>query len=83
MRLWILVAILSTIGVAIVVRRGVALAKPPADDGLDAGFARHRILTAAHIAPGLHRAGPWQFVRSLRTRKPAVPVGPDHRWNRA
>src|SRR5689334_17126892 len=75
-RLWTLIAILSAIGIAIVVRRAIALTGS-AEAGLDAGFARFRLLTAVHIAPGLLfiLLGPWQFVRRLRARRPVL-----HRW---
>lgn len=44
---------------------------------MDAGFARHRLLTMVHIMPGLvfMLLGPLQFARRLRSRKPRL-----HRW---
>jgi uncharacterized membrane protein len=44
---------------------------------LDAGFARHPLLTMFHIVPGLlfMVLGPLQFVRRLRSRRPGF-----HRW---
>jgi uncharacterized membrane protein len=44
---------------------------------MDAGFTQHRLLTMIHMAPGLlfMLLGPFQFVRSLRNRRPAL-----HRW---
>jgi uncharacterized membrane protein len=76
--------LLILIGVVIVVRRTVqlfapspALANFPEAAELDAGFARHRLLTMLHIFPGLvfMVLGPLQFVGSLRRRKPGL-----HRW---
>ena len=44
---------------------------------MDAGFARHPLLTMVHIIPGLlfMLLGPLQFVSSLRSRRPEL-----HRW---
>jgi len=44
---------------------------------MDAGFSRHPLLTMVHIIPGLFFMilGPFQFVRSLRVRRPKL-----HRW---
>ena len=44
---------------------------------MDAGFARHPVLTMVHMVPGLLFVllGPLQFVRTLRTRRPRL-----HRW---
>jgi hypothetical protein len=44
-RLWALIAILSAIGLAVVVRRAIALTEA-AQSGLDAGFVHYRLLTA-------------------------------------
>jgi uncharacterized membrane protein len=72
------------IGVAIVARRSVQLLAPspaaprfPEAAAMDAGFARHPVLTMVHIVPGLLFVllGPLQFVRTLRTRRPRL-----HRW---
>jgi uncharacterized membrane protein len=71
------------IGVASVTRRAVFLGSVfttghlPSDNAVDAGFARHPVLTLVHIAPGLlfMLLGPLQFVKGLRQRKPAL-----HRW---
>jgi uncharacterized membrane protein len=56
-----------------------SLAPPsfPEAAALDAGFARHPLLTMVHIIPGLlfMVLGPLQFVRRLRNRRPAL-----HRW---
>jgi uncharacterized membrane protein len=73
--LWICVSILSLIMIAVATRRIIHLS--PAIEGQDAGFTRHRLLTLAHIAPGLAFVvlGPFQFVASLRMRRPAL-----HRW---
>ena len=72
------------IGVAVVVRRSFALFAPsPASSNfpeaatMNAGFARHRLLTMLHITPGLLfiLLAPLQFVRRLRNRNPKL-----HRW---
>ena len=82
--MWTVTLILALIGVAAVIRRMLQLvdpspASPKFPDGaaLDAGFSRHPLLTMIHIIPGLlfMILGPLQFVRTLRTRRPAV-----HRW---
>lgn len=82
--IWLIVSLLVLIGIAIVVRRTLALFFPsPAAAGfqqgaaLDANFARHRLLTMIHIIPGLLFVllAPLQFVRTLRNRRPRL-----HRW---
>jgi uncharacterized membrane protein len=82
--LWMLTILLSAIGVAAVARRMLNLlagssapAGLPEAAALDAGFARHPLLTMAHIVPGLLFVvlGPLQFVKTLRMRRPAL-----HRW---
>lgn len=82
--LWIAVVFLSLIGVAVVIRRVVALNVPSAMPrnlsdaaALDSGFAQHRLLTALHILPGLIFIvlGPFQFIRTLRSRRRSL-----HRW---
>ena len=75
--LWALVAFLTLIGVAIVLRRMFALASVHGNPGLDEGFAQHRLLTTLHILPGLVFVllGPLQFIRRLRQTRPRV-----HRW---
>ena len=85
--LWAWTALLALIGVATAVHRMLllvgsasvvhALQGPPAAAALNDGFARHRRLTLMHIVPGMLFVvlGPLQFVRSLRSRYPAV-----HRW---
>jgi uncharacterized membrane protein len=53
------------------------LAPLPAALALDAGFARHPLLTMVHIVPALLFVvlGPLQFVQTLRARRPGL-----HRW---
>jgi hypothetical protein len=81
---WTITLILVAIGVAVVARRSIQLLAPsqapprfPAAAAMDAGFARHPVLTMVHIVPGLLFVllGPLQFVRTLRTRRPRL-----HRW---
>jgi uncharacterized membrane protein len=78
--LWSVVIFLMLIGVAIVVRRtlalsGIGVSRDPA--GLDPAFARYRVLTMIHIIPGLLfiLLTPLQFIRDLRNRRPRL-----HRW---
>jgi uncharacterized membrane protein len=71
---------LVMIGIAAVTRRTLVLfVLPPTPPNFpeEAGFARHSLLTMAHIIPGLlfMTLGPLQFVRTLRIRRPAL-----HRW---
>jgi uncharacterized membrane protein YsdA (DUF1294 family) len=82
---WSITLFLVLIGVVIVIRRTMHLFLPsPAPSGfpeaaeMDAGFARHRLLTMLHIVPGLLfiLLGPLQFVRSLRVRWPGL-----YRWS--
>jgi hypothetical protein len=82
--LWAITLLLMLIGVAIVVRRTLALFSPspapanfPEAAAMDAGFVRHPLLTMLHITPGLLfiLLAPLQFVRRLRNRKPKL-----HRW---
>lgn len=49
--LWALVAFLALIMIVVAARRILHLWSPAVD--LDAGFARHPLLTLAHIVPGL------------------------------
>lgn len=81
---WLLTLLLSAIGVAAVARRMLHLLAPlsataglPEAAALDAGFARHPLLTMVHIVPGLLFVvlGPLQFVQTLRARRPRL-----HRW---
>jgi uncharacterized membrane protein len=66
-----------------VIRRATTLITPSPTPrfatgaALDAGFAKHPVLTMVHIFPGLLFVvlGPLQFVRGLRSRRPAL-----HRW---
>jgi uncharacterized membrane protein len=81
--LWVVVVLLVLIGVFAVVRRTALLTgsitpqrfSEGAD--MDAGFNQHPLLTMVHIIPGLlfMILGPFQFVRSLRARRPKL-----HRW---
>jgi uncharacterized membrane protein len=82
--LWLITFLLVLIGVAMVIRRTIALLAPspaprnfPDAAALDADFARHPLLTIFHIIPGLlfMLLGPLQFVSSLRSRRPQL-----HRW---
>jgi uncharacterized membrane protein len=82
--LWVLTSVLVFIGVAIVVRRTMQIFHPsPAPAGfpeaatLDAGFARHPVLTMIHIVPGLLFVllAPMQLMRSIRSRRANL-----HRW---
>jgi uncharacterized membrane protein len=81
---WLVTLLLVMIGIVIVIRRTLHLLAPsPPPPGfpeaavLDAGFARHPLLTTVHIIPGLFFMvlAPLQFVRRLRSRRPAL-----HRW---
>jgi uncharacterized membrane protein len=73
--LWIGVALLSVIMIAVGTLRIMRLWSPHA--GLDEGFAAHPWLTLAHILPGLVFVvlGSLQFMAGLRRRRPAL-----HRW---
>jgi len=82
--LWLITLLLVVIGVTIVIRRTLHLFAPapapanfPDAAALDAGFARHPLLTTLHIIPGLLFVvlAPLQFVQALRYRRPAL-----HRW---
>jgi hypothetical protein len=82
--LWFVVALLMLIGIAIVIRRSVALLAPspgpprfPEAAALDASFGRHSLLTMIHIMPGLLFVllAPFQFVGRLRNSKSRL-----HRW---
>jgi uncharacterized membrane protein len=81
---WVVTVLLAVIGVATVTRRTVQIFAPspapsnfPEAAAMDSGFARHPLLTMAHIIPGLlfMVLGPLQFVRRLRNRRPEL-----HRW---
>ncbi len=80
--LWIATLLLVLIGVAAVIRRTLHLFAPAAPGSseaaaLDAGFARHPVLTMFHIIPGFlfMVLAPLQFVRRLRSSRPRL-----HRW---
>jgi uncharacterized membrane protein len=81
--LWVLTLLLCAIGILAVARRMLFLlgALPPVPKGspaaLDAGFARHPLLTIFHIVPGFLfvALGPLQFVSTQRARRPRL-----HRW---
>src|SRR3569833_456683 len=78
-RLGWVIGILTTIAVLVVIRRGFALLLPPAA-GAPAGpipdepFAAQRLLTLAHILPGLAflALAPVQFSSQLRAKRPAL-----------
>ncbi|MFN7997571.1 MAG: DUF2306 domain-containing protein [Bryobacteraceae bacterium] len=79
--LWTATVVLSLIGVAIVIRRMEVLSVAPVGSprfpertAMDPGFARHAVLTRLHILPGLVFIvlGPFQFMRSLRRRRPRL-----------
>jgi uncharacterized membrane protein len=67
--------LLSLIMIVVAMRRILHLPAPGAE--LDTGFARHPLLTLAHILPGIVFIvlGPFQFIAGLRKRHPAL-----HRW---
>src|SRR6476661_8553237 len=73
--LWVCVSLLSLIMIVVTMRRLLHLSAPGAE--LDTGFARHPVLTLAHILPGIVFVvlGPFQFMAGLRKRHPAL-----HRW---
>lgn len=73
--LWALVAFLALIMIVVAARRILHLWSPAVD--LDSGFARHPLLTLAHIVPGLAFIvlGPFQFMPGLRRRHLEL-----HRW---
>jgi uncharacterized membrane protein len=73
--LWICVTFFSLIMIVVASRRVLHLWSPAVE--LDAGFARHPILTLTHILPGLVLIvlGPFQFIAGLRRRHPVL-----HRW---
>jgi uncharacterized membrane protein len=82
--LWTVVIFLVVIGVAAVTRRTLVLFWPGLAGGkaspaaaLDAGFARHLILTLVHILPGglFLALAPLQFMPGIRQRHLQI-----HRW---
>src|SRR5438552_811777 len=78
---WTGVVALVLIGIAAATRRALVLlfgiGAGPVTLGLDAGFARHRVLTFVHIVPGVlfMTLGPFQFVPGIRSRRIW-----QHRW---
>jgi len=80
---WTAVIFLVVIGLAAVTRRTLVLFRPGSMGGnspaaaLDAGFARHLVLTLIHILPGglFLVLAPWQFMPSIRQRHLQL-----HRW---
>jgi uncharacterized membrane protein len=81
-RAWIVLGILCLIGAAAAIRRIVALETAPLAGAsefgnLDAHFAAKAGLTLLHVVPSLLFVllVPFQFVSSLRRRRPQV-----HRW---
>src|SRR5882757_5945992 len=84
--LWAAVIFLVVIGIAAVTRRTLVLFWPSLSGGqnspaagLDAGFARHMLLTLVHILPGglFLALAPLQFTPSIRQRHLQF-----HRWTR-
>lgn len=79
---WIGVTLLALIGIAAAARRALILAfgigASPVTQALDAGFARHPLLTFVHIIPGVlfMVLGPFQFMPAIRTRRLW-----QHRWS--
>jgi len=82
---WTLTLILATIGLLAAARRAFVLLSPPvgpprfaAAAAMDAGFARHRLLTFTHILPAslFMVLMPLQFVQRIRAKHLAW-----HRWN--
>ena len=83
--LWFAVIFLVVIGMAAVTRRSLVLIWPQRFGGnaspaaaLDAGFARHAVLTFVHILPGglFLALAPLQFLRSIRQKHLQF-----HRWS--
>ncbi|MBV8553783.1 MAG: DUF2306 domain-containing protein [Acidobacteriaceae bacterium] len=78
--LWTAVFLLAAIGVAAAIRRLIVLATGPGTGysaGVDAGFARHPLLTLVHILPGMlfMFLAPLQFMTRIRAKAPRI-----HRW---
>src|ERR1700722_5343954 len=80
---WTAVIFLVVIGLAAVTRRTLVLFRPGSMGGnspaaaLDAGFARHLVLTLIHLLPGglFLVLAAWQFMPSIRQRHLQL-----HRW---
>lgn len=74
--LYIGVFFLTAIGVAMVIRRTLAIAgviasfHPSGGAPFDTGFSRHPVLTFIHTLPGMMvmLLGPWQFMPRIRAR---------------
>jgi len=72
---WTGVVVLVLIGLAAATRRALILlfgiGASPVTQALDAGFARHPVLTFVHIVPGamLMALGPFQFVPAIRAHR--------------
>src|SRR5438128_32953 len=79
---WTGVIVLALIGILSATRRALILlfgiGASPVTQGLDAGFARHPVLTFVHIVPGVlfMALGPFQFVPAIRARRLW-----QHRWS--
>jgi uncharacterized membrane protein len=79
---WIGVTVLVLIGIAAAARRTLVLlfgiGASPATQALDAGFARHPMLTFVHVLPGVlfMVLGPFQFIPAIRARRLW-----QHRWS--
>lgn len=82
--IWGLTILLIAIGLLAVARRTYVIAYPAltpragAAEAMDAGFARHPVLTLLHILPAslFFLLMPLQFLKRVRTRWPAW-----HRWS--
>jgi uncharacterized membrane protein len=74
--LWIIVFVLTAIGIAMVVRRTLAMANlipsfnPGGGPPFDTGFSKHPVITFMHILPGalFMILGPLQFMPGIRAR---------------
>ena len=85
--LWMAVAFLAFVGLAVAARRTIVLLTPgPAAHAtsenpavnLDAHFLNERVLVLTHVVPAMlfMVLGPFQFVRRLRAKHPRL-----HRWS--
>src|SRR2546421_6956550 len=74
---WIIVILLSLIGIAAVIRRSLILkhiipsADMPKYPGFDSGFSNHPLLTFFHIIPGslFMILGPLLFVKKIQKKR--------------
>ena len=74
--LWVIVFILTAIGIAMVIRRILTMAhiipsvNPAGGPPFDTSFGKHPVITLLHILPGalFMLLGPLQFMRSIRAR---------------